>query len=164
MATISRVTPWGWEQGDDSADSSRVTPGGWEQVVAVGGGGTTYTITPSGGLTLGGTSVDIKGKVIIPSGGVTFAGTGSMTFATTGTTYTISPSGGITFAGSATYIQSKTFIPTGGLSFSGTGLDLRTKIIDIGGGVSLGGTGNMTSNTSTGPVQSGERTKVGVGT
>ena len=38
MATTSRVTPWGWEQGDDSADSSRVTPGGWEQVVGAGGG------------------------------------------------------------------------------------------------------------------------------
>ena len=38
MATTSRVTPWGWEQGDDSADVSRVTPGGWEQVVGAGGG------------------------------------------------------------------------------------------------------------------------------
>ena len=163
MATFSRVTPWGWEQGDDSTDQSRVTPGGWEQVVGAGGG-TTYIITPSGGLTFSGTSVDIKGKVIIPSGGVTFAGTGSMSFATTGTTYTISPSGGITFAGSATYIQSKTFIPTGGLSFSGTGLDLRTKVIDIAGGVSFGGTGSMTSNTIVVTGTTGERTKVGVGT
>ncbi len=36
MTTTSRVTPWGWEQGDDSADSSRVTPGGWEQVEGAG--------------------------------------------------------------------------------------------------------------------------------
>ena len=81
-----------------------------------------------------------------------------------GTTYTIIPSGGIAFAGSATYIQSKVFIPDGGFTFSGTGLDLRTKVIDIAGGVSFGGTGNMSSNTSVGAAQTGERTKVGVGT
>jgi len=40
VATTSRVTPWGWEQGDDSADSSRVTPGGWEQVEGVSTGAT----------------------------------------------------------------------------------------------------------------------------
>lgn len=33
MATTSRVTPWGWDQGDDATNQSRVTPGGWEQVV-----------------------------------------------------------------------------------------------------------------------------------
>lgn len=126
--------------------------------------GTSFTITPSGGISFGGTSVDVKGKILTVSGGVTFSGTGSATFASGGTTYTITPTGGLVFAGSGVSVNSKVFLPSGGITFGGSGLDLRTKIIDIGGGVSLGGTGNMTSNTSTGPVQSGERTKVGVGT
>ena len=46
MADYSRVTPWGWEQGNDSNDAVYVTPGGWEQIT-----GTTgklyYVIAPS---------------------------------------------------------------------------------------------------------------------
>lgn len=38
MSAYSRVSPDGWEQGDDSSASSRVTPTGWEQVAATGGG------------------------------------------------------------------------------------------------------------------------------
>ena len=34
MAAYSRVSPDGWEQGDDGSASSRVTPTGWEQVSA----------------------------------------------------------------------------------------------------------------------------------
>ena len=50
MATTSRVTPWGWEQGDDATDQSRVTPGGWEQVVGSGGSGRIYyVIGPNAG-------------------------------------------------------------------------------------------------------------------
>lgn len=126
--------------------------------------GTSYTITPSGGITLSGSGTEVNTKVLAVSGGVTFAGTGSMAFATTGTTYTISPSGGITFAGTGVQVRSKTIAPEGGFTFSGSGLDLRTKIIDISGGVTFGGTGSMTSNTSVVTGTVGERTKVGVGT
>lgn len=163
MAAFSRVTPWGWRQGDDSTNQSRVASGGWEQIVSTGGA-TSYTITPSGGITFSGSGTEINTKVIDVSGGVAFAGTGSMAFATTGTTYTISPSGGITFTGTGTQVQSKTITPTGGITFSGSGLDLRTKVIDISGGVTFGGTGSMTSNTIVVTGTVGERTKVGVGT
>lgn len=132
--------------------------------VSASGGGTTYTITPSGGITLAGTSVDIKGKIFLPTGGVSFAGTGGATFASGGTTYTISPTGGLTFGGTATQVRSKTITPSGGLTLSGTGLGLRTKVFSAAGGVSLSGTGSMTSNTTVGSTQTGERTKVGVGT
>ncbi len=127
-------------------------------------GGTTYTITPSGGVVMGGTSVDIKGKVLDVSGGVTLAGTGSMTFASGGTSYTITPSGGITMGGNATYIQSKTFTPSGGITLGGTSDMVKTKIIAPTDGVIFGGTGSMTSNTTVVTGTVGERTKVGAGT
>ena len=56
MATTSRVTPWGWEQGDDASASSRVTPGGWEQVVAAAGAvshATTGALTGPGAVIAG---------------------------------------------------------------------------------------------------------------
>lgn len=132
--------------------------------ITTSSGGTTYTITPSGGIVFSGTGTEINTKVLDVSGGVTFAGTGSVTFASGGTSYIISPSGGVTLAGTGTQVQSKVIIPSGGISFAGTGLDLRTKVIDISGGVTFGGTGSMTSNTSVVTGTVGERTKVGVGT
>lgn len=81
-----------------------------------------------------------------------------------GTEYIITPTGGVVFSGTAIYIQSKFIIPEGGITFAGTGLDLRTKVVFITGGVTFGGTGSMTSNVTPGFIQTGERTKVGVGT
>lgn len=34
MAEFARVSPDGWEQGDDASAFARVTPDGWEQVNA----------------------------------------------------------------------------------------------------------------------------------
>lgn len=133
----------------------------WVPVSA--GGGTSYTITPSGGITFAGSGLDLRTKVIAPSGGVTFAGTGSMVFASGGTTYTITPSGGVTMGGDGGFLKSKFFTPTGGVTMGGTSEMIKTKIVSPSGGVLFGGTGSMSSNTST-AVQTNERTKVGVGT
>ena len=69
MATTSRVTPWGWEQGDDSTESSRVTPGGWEQVVGAGAGG--YTLTAdAGAYTLAGQDATLlKTRIVTADAG-----------------------------------------------------------------------------------------------
>lgn len=95
-----------------------------------------------------------------PWAGETWAGSPQ----SSSTTYTITPTGGVVFSGTATYLQSKFIIPDGGITFAGTGLGLRTKVVFITGGVTFGGTGSMSSNTSIGATQTGERTKVGVGT
>lgn len=132
--------------------------------VNTGGGGTTYTISPTGGITFAGNGIEVNGKILSVSGGVIFSGSGSITFNSGGTTYIITPTGGITFAGGSSVNKAKVFLPTGGISFAGTGLSSRGKIVAPNGGVIFSGSGNMTSNTSPGPVQTGERTKVGVGT
>jgi hypothetical protein len=69
MTTTSRVTPWGWEQGDDSADQSYVTPGGWEQVV--GAGATGYTLTcDAGAYTIAGQDAALrKSKLLAADAG-----------------------------------------------------------------------------------------------
>ncbi|MEW3852007.1 hypothetical protein QOZ73_32735, partial [Pseudomonas aeruginosa] len=72
-------------------------------------GGTIYTITPSGGIALAGSSSEIKTRLQSPSGGLVFSGapaliktrlqtaSGTLTFGgtapfSTAATYTISPS------------------------------------------------------------------------
>jgi len=69
VADYSRVAPWGWEQGDDSADSSRVTPGGWEQVKGTGGG--SYTVTAdAGAYTLAGQDAAlVKSRIVVADAG-----------------------------------------------------------------------------------------------
>ena len=47
MAAYSRVSPFGWQQGDDSSASSRVAPWGWEQTAASGGGDVTAPVLSS---------------------------------------------------------------------------------------------------------------------
>jgi hypothetical protein len=128
--------------------------------------GTTYTITPSGGVVFSGTATETNRKVIAPSGGVSFAGSGNITFDTGGfTTYTIDPSGGVVFAGSGLGSRRKVIIPSGGVILSGSGNEVNRKVISPTSGVLFGGTGSMTSNTITpGTGNPGERTKVGVGT
>lgn len=128
------------------------------------GGGTTYIITPTGGVVFGGNGSEVNTKVFAPSGGATFGGTGGMIFSSGGTTYTITPSGGVVMGGSATSTKGKIFLPSGGVTLGGTGLGLRTKIVSPSGGVTFSGTGNMTSNTAPVAANAGERTKVGAGT
>ena len=57
-------------------------------------GGTTYTITPSGGVTMGGDGGFLKSKFFTPTGGVTMGGTSEMI-----KTKIVSPSGGVLFGG-----------------------------------------------------------------
>lgn len=45
MATTSRVTSYGWIQGNDSSQSSRVTNAGWVQINSAGGSGITVNTT-----------------------------------------------------------------------------------------------------------------------
>ncbi len=80
MATTSRVTPWGWEQGDDSADSSRVTPGGWEQVVGAGGGVTgTVAATNANDTSAASGTTTVTGTLAKSNGGDTSAASGTTT-------------------------------------------------------------------------------------
>lgn len=80
-------------------------------------GGTTYTITPSGGATFAGSGIGSKGKVILPTGGVALGGSGNS-------------------------LKSKSILPSGGVAFSGSAPQVRGKILSISGGIVFSGNGN----------------------
>ena len=91
MATYSRVTPAGWEQGDDSSAVSRVAPDGWEQAAsgALAGINGTASIT-LGALTVtaagtgtsasqGAASITLDALTTTATGSLAIAGTASIT-------------------------------------------------------------------------------------
>lgn len=100
-----------------------------------GGGPTTYTITPSGGIALSGTSVDSYGRVYTPSGGLAFSGTNVIVKGRG-----INPTGGITFAGTVPMLRGRLYTPTGGISLSGTAPYGHGRVFQVSGGIALSGT------------------------
>jgi hypothetical protein len=76
-----------------------------DDIIYVSAGGTTYTITPTGGFVLAGTGLSSRGKIVLPTGGATFAGSG---LSSRGKVF--APSGGVTFGGTGSMF----FTPAGG--------------------------------------------------
>lgn len=125
-----------------------------------GGGGNTFTITPSGGVTLSGAAALLRTRVQVASGGITFSGaapqlrtraqiptggvilsgTAPVTFVpVSGTIYTITPSGGVTFSGAAAQLRERVQVPAGGIILSGAVSMLRTRSIVPAGGIVFSG-------------------------
>lgn len=106
------------------------------------GGGTVYTITPSGGVALSGTVASRRTRVDIPSGGVVLAGTAAITFipATGGVVYNITPLGGFSLAGTVFLARTRIDVPSGGFVLSGTVAARRTRVDVPSGGVVFAGT------------------------
>jgi hypothetical protein len=82
---------------------------------AIAGGGTTFTITPTGGLVFSGTNVVSRGRRFNPSSGLVFSGT---TLTQRGRLF--NPSGSIVFSGTTTNVRSRQISPAGTVLFSGT--------------------------------------------
>lgn len=123
-----------------------------------GGGGATYTITPSGGVTFSGAVIllrerfqpvsggivfsgavtFIKTRAIVASGQVTFGGTAPITF-TGSATYIIIPSGGVVFSGAVPQLRERQIVPTGGVSFSGAPAQIHVQVFAPAGQVTFAG-------------------------
>jgi hypothetical protein len=132
---------------------------------AAAGGGTTYTISPSGSVafsgavpllrtrvqsasgtvTFSGASSLLRTRTQVPSGTVTFSGAAPITFvpAAGGTTYTITPSGGFVFSGTATQLRTRVQVPSGNVAFSGAVPLIRTRVQTPTSGVTFSGTSGM---------------------
>ncbi len=102
------------------------------------GGGTTYTITPSGGVTFSGTIPTIRERQQVVSGQVTFGGTAPIDF-TGSATYTIIPSGGFVLSGSPAQIHERAIFPAGGVVFSGAPAQIHEKVLVPSGRVTFSG-------------------------
>lgn len=83
------------------------------------GGGTTFTLSPSGSVTLSGTEFFRKGRAFSAGGPVTLSGTAGVILIKR---YTLSPSGQVTLSGTASVSLQKnvTITPTGTVMLSGT--------------------------------------------
>lgn len=92
--------------------------------------GTTYTITPSGGISFSGASEFVREKSIVPTGGIVFSGDNVLQ-----REKVIAPSGGIDFSGSANFGGDHVIAPNGGIIFGGSA---GTYFVPVGGG---GGSG-----------------------
>lgn len=79
------------------------------------GGTNTYTFSISGGFTTGGTSPELRTRVLAP---------------------VTTP---VTFAGNSNLLRTRLLAPTGGISLSGTSQQIKTKILTMAGGITFGG-------------------------
>lgn len=125
-----------------------------------------YSYTPTGGLTLSGTSPRAKIAARLPAGGLSLSGSTTSTFtlvqilAPSGITfggtapyansgvqhYSYSASGGLTFAGASSEVRRIVRSPAGGLFVSGTSAELRKRIAALSGGIVLGGSAGYSNS------------------
>jgi hypothetical protein len=80
-----------------------------------GGGGTIYTITPSGGIAFSGAASLLRTHVQPVSGSIAFSGSASLR-----RTHVQVPSGGIVFSGGVSLLRTRAQVPSGQITFSGT--------------------------------------------
>jgi hypothetical protein len=110
------------------------------------GGGTTFTITPSGGLVFaGGQSQLIRSRTANILGGVSFSGTTSLVRTRVGQV-----SGGINLTGATSLLRVRLFETSGGFSLSGNNNIIRIRLIPTSDGVIFGGTAAITFTPSAG--------------
>ena len=130
-------------------------------VPAAAGGGTTYTMSPGGTITLSGSSNQLRTRLQVPSGNITFSGTvpllrtrlqttsGSIVFGGTApfsqqNTYTLSPGGTITFSGTGNQVRERIQIPTGNITFSGTNVTQHIRTLVPTGSIDFSGSATET--------------------
>lgn len=130
-----------------------------------GGGGSaanTYTISPTGLITLSGTApvtyISVKSYTISPSGTLLFSGTLPLSR----THVQANANGLISFSGTSVQTRVRATPSSGTLLFSGTLAQVRTRILSPLGLVVFSGSASVTF-TAAGAVSTKQRTMVGTG-
>lgn len=115
------------------------------------------SITPAGGLTLGGSAAVIRKVVTAAAGGITLAGAAAFAKGKT-----VTPVGGITLAGAASQNRVRVPAPSGGLNISGAATvstsGSQQYSYSASGGISLGGSAaqsRVSARAATGGLQLG---------
>jgi hypothetical protein len=133
--------------------SSPFTIDNWEggNITTGGGGPQSYSYTATGGLTFGGTSSALRGRVASASGGLLFGGTSAVARGRT-----VAASGGLVFGGVSTVQRGATRTATGGITFGGTAAAARGGSRVASGGIVFGGSAPFSShNTNRTVIASG---------
>lgn len=105
--TVLRPSQW-------SVRTSSVYAKVWRYYSSTSGGGTVYTISPTGSVAFGGSAPIQRTSIIVPSGQVVFSGAAPIT-----RTIVISPTGQIVFGGAATIQRTTLITPSGNIQFQG---------------------------------------------
>lgn len=111
--------------------------------VGGGGGGTTYTITPSGAITFSGAPNLLKTKVLLPLGNISFGGTSAAI-----KTKILSPNGNVTLSGSSPIVKTKIVNASGTIGLTGTSPVIKSKVIEADGGITINGTASLSGAVS----------------
>lgn len=112
------------------------TPQARQRWVPTSGGANTYTMTPSGSITLTGVADTNRIRVQPSSGTVSFSGSAPFS---QNNTYTFSISGAIGFSGTDSFLRTRTQVPTGEIAFSGTSILLKTRGFSPSGAITFSG-------------------------
>ena len=99
----------------------------------------TYTYTPTGGITFGGTAPLARTFISPVSGGIVFAGTSAHSLSRI-----VTPTGGIVFAGTSAASRTFAWLPTGGIVFAGAATAVRAWVVTPTGGIVFGGSATVT--------------------
>lgn len=107
--------------------------------VTLSGGSASYTITPTGSISLSGISTQIKNKIFQASGTVNLTGSASLSLTNGAIEYTVSPSGFITYSGTYKARIVKSLSPSGTITYSGNAIRAITHIQTSSGLITFSG-------------------------
>lgn len=97
--------------------------------IVIDSGGTIYTISPTGSLSLLGSVIQLHERSLTPLGSLALTGTNLITFTNGATTYTIIPSGSVTLSGTNETNRYHLLIPQGNISLSGNAVERRVRSV-----------------------------------
>ena len=107
--------------------------------VTLSGGSASYTITPTGSISLSGISTQIKNKIFQASGTIQLTGSASLSLTNGAIEYIISPSGFITYSGTYKARIVKSLSPSGTITYSGNAIRSTTHIQTSSGLITFSG-------------------------
>jgi len=101
-----------------------------------------FSYSATGGLSLSGTSAQLRARVKAAAGGITTGGAATVSRVRKQAT----PSGGVALGGAASFAKGKVIAAAGGITVSGAAAQLRVRVPAPAGGVALGGAADYSSN------------------
>lgn len=110
--------------------------------INIDSGGTIYTISPTGSISLLGSVTQLHERSLTPTGSLALTGTNLITFTNGATTYTIIPSGSVTLSGTNETNRYHLLVPQGNITLSGNAMELRTRSVLPVGSVEFSGNAN----------------------
>ena len=136
-----------WNRGLSTEEVSFLSSNPWQifakrdriAFINTTGGSASYTITPTGSISLSGISTQIKNKIFQASVTVNLTGSASLSLTNGAIEYTISPTGSITYSGTYKARVVRALSPSGTITYSGNAIRATTHIQTSSGLITFSG-------------------------